>query len=331
MKKHIFLIPLMAFSCASAAMAQSGTASLQGYDLFGKPMYFDAEQKVNVGEPSSLEKAITDAKSDYEKTESEASAVWYGRLLGFRGDMKASIDVFTKGLSKYPNSVALLRHRAHRYFSIRQFGKSIADGLQAAKLSIGKPLERDIVRPGVPAATPDVLQFYIYYHLGQAYFASHQFEQAAHWFHESRQIALGTAGAPDVTACVYWEYLSLAHATKYIEAKALLDSYSYTMHDMKDNIEDNIYFNGVELFKGHQDVDDFLSDRDTGKSFSSSDGNRASTAFTISEYYILHADYDKARPFLEKSLNVKTWSYFARIQAEAEWTYIFGKTGPQQN
>ena len=32
---------------------------------------------------------------------------------------------------------------------------------------------------------------------------------------------------------------------------------------------------------------------------------------------------EKAKPWLQRSINVDSWSYFARVQAEADWLLLF--------
>jgi tetratricopeptide (TPR) repeat protein len=90
-----------------------------------------------------------------------------------------AIGIYSDGLSKFPVSCRLYRHRGHRYISIRQFGRAIADFEKAAALVRGKPLE---VEPdGVPNKTGTPVsntQFNIYYHLGLAYFLTRDFTKA---------------------------------------------------------------------------------------------------------------------------------------------------------
>lgn len=315
---------------AGAAMAQAAPegSTYQGKDLFGQPMYTKGPNPVNVGATETLLRAVAEAKAAYEADMTVDSATWYARLLGYQGLARESIAVTTNALKKYPDSPKLLRHRAHRYFGVREFDKSIEDGLKSAKLYEGKPLEREKLGPAYFPASPDVVQFYTYYHLGQAYFAKHDFDNAAKWFHRAREIGAGTGGPPDETASIYWEYLSLARATRYGEAKALLDDYKLTLFDLRDNPEGNNYFDGIQLFKQLRDPADFFSARDTGKAFSTSDGIKSSTSYSLAQYYILRAEYDKAKPYLRQAMQIETWSFFARIQAEADWVLLFGNEKP---
>ncbi len=320
-------VAMMAAGVAGAQTAPAGS-TYQGKDLFGQPMYTKGLNPVNVGSGDTLIRAVAEAKAAYEADMTVDSATWYGRLLGYQGQARQAIDVFTVALKKYPDSPKLLRHRAHRYFGVREFDKSIEDGLRSAKLYEGKPLEREKLGPAYFPASPDVVQFYTYYHLGQAFFAKHDFDNAAKWFHRAGEIGMGTGGPPDMTASLYWEYLSLARATRYVEAKALLDNYKINLFDLRDNPEGNNYFDGIQLYKELRDPADFYSERDTGKAFSTSDGIKSSTSYSLAQYYILRADYEKAKPHLRQAMKIETWSFFARIQAEADWVLLYGSEKP---
>ncbi len=313
---------------ATPAGAQTGDQRYQGKTLFGEPMYTSGPNPVNVGATSDLLRAVAEAKAAYEANLTIDSATWYGRLLGYQGLMRESIDVYTAGLKRFPNSAKLLRHRAHRYFSLREFDKSVEDGLRAAKLYEGQPLEREKLGPDYFPSTPDVVQFYLYYHLGSAYFAKHDYDAAAKWFRKSREVAEGVGGVADKTAATYWEYLSLARGGRYLEGKQLLASYDLTLADLSANTESNNYFDGIQLFRELRDPNDFFSEKDSGRAFGTSDGIKASTSYSLANYFLLRGERDKAKQHLRNAMSVGTWSYFARIQAEADWLQVFGPEKP---
>lgn len=327
-KMHLVAgIATMSLALASGAVAQE--QSYQGRTLFGDPMNtVVGSNPVNAAPTEALDRATREAREAYEADPSIDNVTWYGRTLGYNGLMREAVEVYTAGLRRHPNSAKLLRHRAHRYFSLRQFDESIADGLRSASLYEGQPLERERLGPDYFPSTPDVVQFYTYYHLGQAYFAKHDYANAAMWFGRSREVALGVHGAPDETAAVYWLYLSLARGGNYAEAQQLLAGFNLTLLDLVENRESNYYFDGIQLFKNLRDPADVYSEVDGGKAFSTSDGIKASTAYSLANYYLLIGERAKAQDNLRLALNTDTWSYFARIQAEADWVHLYGQQRP---
>jgi hypothetical protein len=308
--------------------AASVEQSYQGKSLFGEDLYTKRNSNLNVAQPAVLTRAANEAQAAFDKEITPDTATWYGRLLAYQGLMKEAIAVYDAGLKRFPDSAKLLRHRAHRYFSLRRFDESIKDGLKAAQLYVGKPLEREKLGPDYFPSTADVVQFYLYYHLGQAYFAKHEFDTAAHWFNKSGEVAFGVESVADYTAGVYWGYLSLARGQHYSDAKALLDRYQYTLQDLRDNAEANYYFDGIQLFKGHRAPDSFFNNVDSGKPFSTADGVAASSSYSLANYYIARGEVASAKDWLRRSIKVDSWGYFARIQAEADWVHLFGSERP---
>lgn len=306
--------------CAAPAAAQG---SLQGTSLLGRPMITEPARNVGVASVALLERAVADAKADFDRNMTVDSATWYGRILFYQGYSKESAAVYTKALAKFPNSPKLLRHLAHRQFSLRQFDQSIETGLKAARLYEGKPLEREKPGPDYFRGDPDVVQYYLYYHLGAAYFAKHDFDNAAKWFGKSAEAAMFTKDLDARTANTYWEYLSLARGGQMREAQALLDSYDLTLFEVHPAGGSDTYFDGIQLFKGHRDPASFFSDKDGGRAFATADGVAASSAYSLANYYILRGEWEKAKPWLARSIAVESWGFFARIQAEADWVKLF--------
>ncbi len=304
-------------------LAASAQESVQGTSLLGKPMVTTQTRNANVAATETLDRAARDAKAAYEANMTVDSATWYGRILFYQGYSKESAAVYDQALKRFPNSGKLLRHRAHRAFSLREFDKSIELGLKAAKLYENQPLEREKPGPDYFPGDPDVVQYYLYYHLGQAYFAKHDFDNAAKWFAKSAESAAFTHDVEARTANGYWEYLSLARAGKLREAQKLLDDYDLTLFEVHPKGGSDTYFDGLQLFQGHRAADSFFSDKDSGRAFATADGVAASTAYSLANYYILSGEPEKAKPWLRRSINVDSWGFFARIQAEADWLLLF--------
>ena len=311
---------------AAPAGAQEG--SFQGTSLLGQPMVTSPARNANVAATETLERAARDAKAAFESNMTVDTATWYGRILFYQGYTKESAAVYDQALKRFPNSGKLLRHRAHRHFSLREFDKSIELGLKAATLYENQPLEREKPGPDYFPGDPDVVQYYLYYHLGQAYFGKHDFDNAAKWFAKSAEAASFTRDLEARTANGYWEYLSLARGGRLRDAQKVLDDYDLTLFEVHPKGGSDTYFDGLQLFKGNRAADSFFSDKDSGRAFATADGVAASTAYSLANYYILRGEAEKAKPWLQRSINVDSWSFFARIQAEADWLLLFPNERP---
>lgn len=315
---------------ATTAIAQSipeGT-SFQTESLLGEKLHTRSAETMNLADQDVFERATQEAYDDFVSNMTPDTATWYGRVLSYQGYFREAIDIYDTAIEQYPDNAKLRRHRAHRYFTLRDFDASIKEGLRAAELYENMPLEREKLGPDYFPSDRDVVQFYLYYHLGQAYFASNQYSEAAHWFSRSHEVALGANDPVGITAAVYWEYLSLARAGNFFAAQELLDGYTFTLEDLSENIESNFYYDGIQLFKGTQEFNTFFNDKDTGKAFSNASATASSTAFTMANYLLLQGYRTEAKEWFRRAIDVDGWSFFARIQAEADWVTLYPDETP---
>lgn len=151
---------------------------------------------------------LGEAKAAWERhPENVDSIIWYGRRVGYTGEFAQAIAIYTEGLRLHPNEARLLRHRGHRYLSIRDFPSAIADLTRAKELIAGRP---DDVEPdgqpnarGIPTST---LHSNIRYHLALAYFITGDFTRAAVAWEED---ALLAPNLDHRVAATYWWVMSL--------------------------------------------------------------------------------------------------------------------------
>lgn len=323
------VVGLISASVCQVAMAQADDEKryYQTTSAFGEKLYTAELPALNMS-AQLLDRALVEAEANFVAEITVDSATWYGRLLGYKGRHRKAIEVLTVGLEEYPDSPKLLRHRAHRYFSLREFDNSIEDGLEAARLFEGKPLEREKPGPEYFPGDPDIVQFYTYYHLGQALFATRSFAEAANWFDRAMQVSMAHDDHSGVTSSVYWFYLSAMRAGDIAVAKARLDAYQLTLDDLRDTTEAHSYFDGLQVFKRNRSPQSFLSPDQLASMSERPDLIAASNAYTVANFYINQARPELAKPYLRRAVQVDTWALFARIQAESDWVYLFGDEKP---
>ena len=163
------------------AFGQSGDAKLlpevpegaQAVSVTGTPLY--------AADPSegALENHKT-AKADYDADPMDVdNIIWYGRRTAYLGDYREAIRIFSEGIEKHSKDARMYRHRGHRYISIREFDRAIADLEKAASLIKGT--ENETEPDGLPNAQGipiSSLHGNIWYHLGLAYYLKHDWENA---------------------------------------------------------------------------------------------------------------------------------------------------------
>ncbi|MHB1298153.1 MAG: tetratricopeptide repeat protein [Gemmatimonadaceae bacterium] len=161
------------------------------------------------------------ARAAWQRHPADAdSIIWYGRRVGYTGAFAEAVAIYTDGLRHHPDEPRLLRHRGHRYLSMRDFPRAIADLSRAYSLVAGKP---DEVEPdgqpnarGIPTST---LHGNIRYHLALAHFVTGDFAKALPLWAEDARLA---KNRDHEVAATYWHVLTLAHLGRHTEATAAL-------------------------------------------------------------------------------------------------------------
>ena len=178
MKRIASIMTLAIFS--STVFAQMNTSIL--------PMVPDGVQAISLlgeelrsGEPSEkVLENLAAARVDYARDPNDAdNAIWLGRRIAYTGDYRGAIEIFSVGIMKHPDDARFYRHRGHRYISIRELDRAIADLEHAALLIAGT---EDEVEPdgapnpaGIPVST---LHSNIWYHLGLTYYLKGDLDNA---------------------------------------------------------------------------------------------------------------------------------------------------------
>ncbi|MBL8996791.1 MAG: hypothetical protein JNL44_05695 [Gemmatimonadetes bacterium] len=198
--------------------------------------------------------ALAAAKAAWERhPENADSIIWYGRRVGYTGDFAKAVEIFSTGVRLHPDDARMLRHRGHRYISLREFPKAIADLSKARAMVAGKP---DEVEPdgqpnarGIPTST---LHSNIRYHLALAYFVTADYARALPIWEEDARVA---KNVDQRVAATYWWVLTLVHLDRHPEAKEILGSVRADW----DVIENGSYHRALLWMKGELDNTALLS------------------------------------------------------------------------
>jgi tetratricopeptide (TPR) repeat protein len=284
-----------------AAQWQPEATSLLGRPLFPAPIGADARR--------TLEENLKEAEIVYRRNPSSADAtIWLGRRTAYLGRYRQAIAHFSGGVEKHPADPRMYRHRGHRYITVREFPKAIADFSKAASLVAGKP---DQVEPdGQPNARnipTSTLNSNIYYHLGLAYYLSGDFARAA----EAYKACLEFSKNPDMlVATTYWYYLALARLGRMADANTLLTAITPGM----DIIENASYHRLLRMYKGEVTAESLLEP-------SSGAGlDAVTTRYGVAAWHAAHGRPDQAQALLREIVDryPQQWPAFGYIAAEAD-------------
>jgi tetratricopeptide (TPR) repeat protein len=231
---------LMLVALLTPAVLQE--AKPEATSLLGKPLYAPQQSAET---RAALEKNLADAKAAFEKDPASAdAAIWLGRRTAYLGRYRDAIEVFSTAIARHPADARLYRHRGHRYISVREFDRAIADLSRAAALVSNRP---DEVEPdGQPNAQnipTSTLKTNIYYHLGLAHYLEGEFEKAA----DAYRLCMEHSKNPDMqVATAHWQYMTLRRLGREAEAARVLQPITADMRV----IENGSYHRLLMMYKG---------------------------------------------------------------------------------
>jgi len=310
--KHQLIFGLALCLCLSCGEKQGNETyvadAVQATSLLGKELTIpDRSEALEERLNGNLE----EAQKDFNNETSEMNTIWLGRRHAYLYDYKKAIAVFTEGIAAYPNSHKLYRHRGHRYISIRQFDKAIADYEKAYELM--PKGQMDIEPDGAPNKLNIPLsntQFNILYHYGLAHYLKGDFEKAEAIYKE----CLDYSDNPDlIVATTDWLYMTLRRQGKEDEAAQLLTTIDGTM----EIIENDSYLKRLMMYKGEASPDDLL--QATGDDVALS---LATQGYGVGNWYLYQNDTAKAREIFQEVINGSSWSAFGYIAAEVDFAKL---------
>jgi tetratricopeptide (TPR) repeat protein len=196
---------------------------------------------------------------------------------------REAIETFTRGLAIHPNNALLYRWRGHRYLSVREFDKAMAD------LNRGAEIDSTI--------------YGIWYHLGIVKFARGDFAGAADAFARAQRMP---PDANELTGATDWLWMSLARAGRAAEARAMLDRRPDSLPST------NAYSQRLKLYRGLLHPDSVMTPADTA------DVQASTLAYGIGNWYLTRGDTARARTWFERSIRAGGWPAFGFILSEIE-------------
>lgn len=251
---------------------------------------------------------LDSARITYQADTSSADAlIWLGRRTAYLSRYRESIEIFSQGVDRFPDDPRFLRHRGHRWITVREFDKAIDDLARAAHLISGQP---DEVEPdGLPNARnipTSTLHSNIWYHLGLAQYLKGEFEQALAAYQQEAAVASN----PDMlVATSWWRYLTLRRLNRAADADTVLQPISADL----DVIENQSYHRLLLLAKGELTVDELLT-RDTDRDAPAD----AAVQYGVGAWHMIEGRSELADSLFRDLVANGNWAAFGVIAAEAE-------------
>jgi len=267
----------------------------------------DADSPAVGADPGHLAAAEAAYLDLLQAPEDVQRIIWYGRRLGYLGRYEDAIAVFSRGLLQHPDSAELLRHRGHRWVSLRRFADAETDLGRAARLIEGA--EDRVEADGLPNARgqpTSSLHTNVWYHLGLARYCQGDFGGAV----EAFGACVAASWNPDMEAAArYWLYLSATRAGDAALAAATLAA----VDPAWDIIENHAYHQLLLLYRGDLEALPAAA----GASATSEAVQDATRAYGLANDRLRRGDRDGAR-VMREPLAAAGGAAFGCIAAEAD-------------
>lgn len=274
--------------------------------LLGKPLY-----RIDLPNQKELEANLAAAQKELAAKPNDTDAIiWVGRRYGYLWRYRDAIAMFTKGIELHPNDARMYRHRGHRYITVREFDRAIADFEKAVSLIKGTKDEIEPDGAPNPAGKPrSTLHFNIWYHLALAHYLKGDYGKALTAWNECMKVSTND---DSITATSDWLWMTLMRLGRKAEAAKVLERITPKM----EILENGSYHRRLLMYKGLEKPEALL---DTSKADALT---IATQGYGVGNWYYVNGDRERARAIFEKVVAGSSWSAFGYIAAEADLQHM---------
>lgn len=280
----------LALSCSAPGPAS--VRSLLGEELHA--LELDADER------AQLERSVEDA------------AIWHGRRLSYAYAYREAIAVYSAALLRSPDSPRLLRHRGHRYITVRELDNALADLSRAALLAADLPdeLEPDGApnAAGIPRST---LRSNICYHLALTQYLQGKFDDAARSWTEG--LAFARVNDDGLVSSSWWLLLSVLRAGGSVPGAPSADEILAPIQGQLEILENHAYHRLLAMARGELSPEQVLSEAGPAGSVA-----WATSAYGVASWLMARGQEREGLSLCEQALSCPQWMAFGVIAAEAE-------------
>ncbi|MGK0200984.1 MAG: tetratricopeptide (TPR) repeat protein [Planctomycetota bacterium] len=273
----------------------------QGWSLSGRALYAPELSAELLAQREANLKAARDVLAS--NPEDREAAIWVGRRLGYLGRYRSAIDVYSEALTRMPGDAFLLRHRGHRYLSVRELDKARVDFAAAAIACRTTPDETEPDGLPVPGREPhSTLHFNVHYHRALVAFVMGDFDAAVRSWLDCLEVCHNDESRVAVT---HWLWCARMRSGDVAGATAAVSGITVDM----DIVENKSYHQLCLLYKGQLHREKMI----VGLGSSG-----AAMRFGLAHYDLVSKGMMIARWQLEQLAADPGWASFGVIAAEAE-------------
>lgn len=308
------LIPMLILVILPPALT---AGEVEATSLLGRPLERPTlSEEAAIGFENRLaevEAALAADQLDHE------AAVWKGRYLAYLGRHRDAIAWYGEALQRFPDDPELLRHRGHRWITVRRFDRAVEDLARASELLRFSPdrIEPDGLpnRLGLPRST---LKFNVEYHLALAHYLLGENEAAL----DASDRCAGPARRNDdvYVAWANWRYHILRRLGRDEEAAALAASVPERL-----NLIENGDYHALLRAYAPGDAKPLPDPLAEGGGV-----GEATRAYGLAAYLLAQGDRDEAWARMSRIAALDGWAAFGVIAAEADLARLGSDSEPAE-
>jgi tetratricopeptide (TPR) repeat protein len=281
---------------AESSVPPDEPPAIETVSLFGEALY-RVPLPVAARTEREARLAVAQAAVDAQPDAAADALLGLGRRLAELGRYRDAVEVFGRGVERFPQDPRFLRHRGQRLITLRRFDLAAADLAKASSLIQGRPDE--------PEEGAYTLQGSLWYYLGIARFLQNDFTGAADAFRES----LARAHQPDPqVASSQWLYMTLRRLGRGEDAARLLEPITNDMAVL----ENRPYHWLLLMEKGQMPPEALLG------FVGQDDLDPATLGYGVGAWYLAAGKQDEAARMFRLVLSRGQWMALGDIAAEAE-------------
>jgi tetratricopeptide (TPR) repeat protein len=272
----------------------------QAYSLSGKPLFSPAPDAKVLWKSDSVIQTIR-SKSNL----SEDDFIEIGKQLVATARYKEAVENYTTGLNKFPESFKLLRHRGHRYLTLRKLDLALNDLLKARDLIKSQP---DTWEFDTEGKKTDTYQHQIEYHLGVDLFLHGAYKKAVKAFEKSlKEAHVGN----EIVGTTDWLYHSYQRNGQEKEAQELL----ITITPDFNADHEQAYFRRIMFYKGIIKPNELVDETAPPEKLTIQDVTKL---YGLANWYAFQGNKEKAKELYAKIIQSNSWPAFAYLASEIE-------------
>lgn len=287
----------------------------------------DGRKLTEWNDPDSIKairkEALDKARNVYlGHTEDVKGYVMYGNEYIKFGRPENAINIFSKGIEKFPNTADLYLGRAKAYIIARQFQDAVNDSWQAGKAIEGQPQARGILKlTGADSVLNPTLHFLNYLNMGIAFQCAKDFSNAEKMF----EVCGDFSNNPDLfNIAYYYQYQCYTRAGREADAKNIMNMVDKSKNSLapgRPYLDALLYWKGLKSEAELVDINAIPQNSVDAEAW-------LIKAYALAYKAQLEKKNDKAAELLQKILLSGYWSQYPYILAEVDLNTLRGFKAP---